>query len=132
MVQPSSGSLTVCSACWYSHDPLALVGVPRRVAVHVRRDDGPPRLLELQEEHVVRTGALAQRDVGPEPDRADPDDLVRDVDQPVAAEDDGPLRPHGLQVLVEGDGDALVLLRVRPGDQRRLLHEAQPAVVLLR
>ena len=68
------------------HDPLALVGVPRRVAVHVRRDDRPPRLLELQEQHVVRARPLAQRDVGPEPDRADADDLVRDVDQPVAAE----------------------------------------------
>src|SRR5688572_29269189 len=79
------------------HDALSLVVVPRRVAVHVLRHHGPPRLLELEEQHVVGAGALAERDVGTEPDGAHPDDLVRDVDQSVAAEDLRPLRRQGPQ-----------------------------------
>jgi hypothetical protein len=56
------------------------------------RDDRAAGLLELQEQHVVGAAALAQRDPGAQPDRADADDLVRDVDQAVAAEDARPVR----------------------------------------
>ena len=49
------------------HDSLALVGVPRGLAVHVTGQDRPPCLLQLQEHHVIGVAALEQGHVGDSP-----------------------------------------------------------------
>ena len=82
------------------HDPLALVGMPGRLAVHVTRQDRPACLLQLQEHHVVGAAALEQRHVGAQPHAAHAHHLVGDVDQRVAAQGPAPVRGEGFQVLV--------------------------------
>ena len=40
------------------HDPLALVGVPGRLAVHVPGQHRPASLFQLKEQHVIGAAAL--------------------------------------------------------------------------
>ena len=87
------------------HHPLALVGVPGGLTVHVAGQDRPAGLLQLQEQHVVGAAALQQRDVGAQPDAADAHHLVGDVDQRVAAQRPPPVRGQGAQVLVQSLGE---------------------------
>ena len=112
------------------HHPLALVGVPGGLTVNVGGQDRPSRLLQLQEQHVVGAAALEQGDVGAQPDAADPDHLVGDVDHRVAAEYPPPVRGQGAEVLVESLGDRVRLGVADPGDQRRVFHQAASAVAL--
>ena len=111
--------------------PLTLVGVPGRVAVDERREHGSPGLLELEEYDVVRARALQQRHVGPQPDAADTDDLVRDIDEGVSADRPPPVRSEGGQIVVEPGRDLVVLVPGHPGDQRRFLDDPPAAVMLL-
>ncbi len=108
------------------HDPLSLMGMPGRIAVDEPGQHRPPRLLELQEYHIVRAAALEQRNIGAQSDAADPDHLVRNVDQRVAAQRPAPMWRQGGQVLIEPDGDALCLGLGDSGDQRRFIHDLQP------
>ena len=82
------------------HDPLALVGVPGRLAVHMASQNRPAGLFQLQEQHVVGTAAFQESDVGAQPDAADADHLVGDVDQSVAAQGPAPVRGQGGQVFI--------------------------------
>ena len=80
------------------HHPLALVGVPRRIAVHVLRQHRPTSLLELKEDHVLRAAPFQQRHVRPQAHAADANDLVRDVDEGVATERAPPMRRQGVKI----------------------------------
>ena len=96
------------------------MGVPGRVAVHVAGQHRPAGLFQLQEQHVIGAAALQQGDVGAQPDAADADHLVGDVDQGVAAQGPAPVRGQGGQVLIEPAGELVGLGVVDPGQQRRV------------
>ena len=93
-------------------------------AVHVLRQHRPPCLLELQEEHIVRGRPLQQDHVGAQAHRPDADDLVRDVDERVAADDPLPVRLQRREVVVERLGHRLELALGQPRDERRLGDDA--------
>ena len=78
--------------------------------MHVRRQHRSARLLELQEQHVVGAAALEQGDVRPQADAADADDLVRDVDERVAAEHTPPVRRERLEIVIEAGSEPLAVL----------------------
>ena len=88
--------------------------------MHVAGQHRPARLFQLQEQHVVGAAALQQGDVGAQPDAADADHLVGDVDQRVAAQGPAPVRGQGGQVLIEPAGELVGLGVVDPGQQRRV------------
>jgi uncharacterized protein len=104
------------------HHALALMGVPGRLTVNVGGQDRPSRLFQLQEQHVVGAAAFEQGDVGAQPDAADADHLVGDVDDRVAAEHPSPVRGQGGEVLVESLGDRVRLGVAEPREQRRVFH----------
>ena len=49
------------------------------------------RLLELEEERIVRAGGLQQQDVGAKPDTADPDHFAGDVGDGVPIKKESPI-----------------------------------------
>ena len=75
--------------------------VPCGVAVHVFRQHRATRLFELQEDHVVGTAPFQQGHVRPQTHAADANDLVRDIDERVAAERAPPVRRERMKVVVE-------------------------------
>ena len=98
--------------------PLALVGVPGRVAVHEAGHARPPGLLELEEHDVAGVVALEQGDVGAQPDAADPDHLVGQVDDLVVGEHAPPVRRQGVQVGLQALDQPARLPLGHVGDQR--------------
>jgi hypothetical protein len=128
VAHPRSGSLTVCLLVF--HDALSLVIVPGGDPVNVGGDDGAAGLLQLQEDHVVRLAALAESQIGPQPDGADPDHLVHDVDEVVAAHDAAPVSRQRLQIVVQRFCDLLVLVLRWSADQWVVLDDAAGPVVV--
>src|SRR4030095_7120793 len=109
---------------------LALVGVPRRIAVHVFCQHRPSSLLELEKDHVLGATPLQQRHIRPQAHTADANDFVRDVDERVATESAPPMRRQRVKVLIQSLGDRLVLLSAEPSDQRRVFDDVPFAVAL--
>ena len=77
------------------HDPLALVAMA--AAADVRRQDRFAGLLDLEDE---RTAGRSDehRHVAARPDAADPDDLERDVDQPMLLDEHPAVLPERADV----------------------------------
>src|SRR5271169_5350201 len=97
--------------------------MPGRVAMDEPGQYRPSGLFELQEHHIVRAAALEQRDISPQTDAADPDDLMSDVDQSVATQRSAPMWRQGGQVPVQPDCDAFCISLWDSCDQGRLVHD---------
>ena len=105
--------------------------MPGRIAVHERCDHGAAGLLELKEYDVVGAAALAQRDIGTQTHRTDPDNLVSDVDDAVSGQDARPVGRQRLQVGIQCLGDLVGLGGVRASDKWGLFNDVTAAVTLL-
>ena len=111
-------------------DSLSLMGVPRHFTMYVASDDRSPGLLQLQKDDVVRAAPLEQRDVASQPDAADTDDFVSDVDQRVAAHNALPMRRERAQIVVDGSRNPLERCPWNASDQRRLVDDLTGAAQL--
>ena len=71
------------------YDPLAIVW--ERAPGQVRLEDGRWRLLELEEQRIIRAGTLQQQDVGSEPDAADTHYFAGYVGDVVPIQEEAPI-----------------------------------------
>src|SRR5688500_14885343 len=98
--------------------------MPGRLAMNVASYHRPPCLLQLQEEDVVRTAPLEQRNVAAQADAADANDFVRDIDQRVTGDNTAPVGRQRDEIVVERPRDPLRRRAGHSPDQRWVIDDS--------